>query len=256
MKSKLVLAVCALLFLAAANAYAAVIVDYTMTAYGASATSAATGAAYSSDANLTVTSLVNQSGVFTTGSDNYNGGTDRVSIWTTSTGSSTSYANAFSAGSYVTFQITANAGYDLTLSSITFQVAAATTGPSDRAFYLVADTNPANFSASSTVLSTDRTAAGSGTIPYQAATSTNTVPQDYTVDLSSIGGIAAGQTIYFRFYLQTPTASQGIAFDDIVVNGTVTASAVPEPSSCALLAGGTLLGFVLLRRRICRPVSA
>lgn len=253
MKTNLALT-CALLVLTSASA--SVLVDYRMTAFGASATSTATGAAYSSDANVTVTSLVNQSGIFTTASDNYNGGTDRVSIWNTSAGSSTSYANAFSAGSYITFQITANAGFDLTLSSITFQVAAATTSSSDRAFYLVAETNPANFSATSTVLSTDRTAAGSGTIPYQAATSTNTVPQSYTVDLSSLAGLAAGETIYFRIYLQTPTASQGIAFDDIVVNGTVSASAVPEPSTYALLAGGGLLGFALLQRRTRRPASA
>lgn len=252
MKSPLLLA-CTCLALAAGTAPAAVLVDYKMTAFGAALNSTATGAAYASDANVTVTSLVNQSGVFTTGSDNYNGGTDRVSIWSTAAGSATSYANAFSAGSYLTFQITANAGYDITFSSITFQVAAATTGPSDRAFYLVSETNPANFSASSIVLSTDRTAAGGGTIPYQSATTTNTVPQDYSVDLSSLGGLAAGETRYFRFYLQTPTSTQGIAFDDIVVNGTVTASAVPEPSATALLAGGALLGFAVLRRRTRRP---
>ncbi len=254
MKSTLALT-CAVLSLAG-TASAAVLVDYKMTAFGAALNSTATGAAYSSDANVTVTSLVNQAGSFTGGSDNYNAGTDRVSIWSTAAGSATSYANAFSAGSFITFQITANAGYNVSFSSITFQVAAATAGPSDRAFYLVSETTPGAFSGTSTVLSTDRTAAGSGTIPYQAGTTTNTVPQDYTVNLSSLGGLAAGETRYFRFYLQTPTASQGIAFDDIVVNGTATASAVPEPSTTALLAGGALLGFTLLQRRTRRPVSA
>jgi len=243
----------ALLSLAAGSASASVIVDYKMTAFGSALTATSTGAAYSSDTNVTITSLVNQSGVFTSGSDNYNSGTDRVSIWSTATGSATNYANAFTAGSFITFQITANAGYDVSFSSITFQVAAATAGPSDRAFYLVSETNTANFSASSTVLSTDRTSAGGGLIPYQAATSTNTVPQDYTVDLSSLGGLAAGETRYFRFYLQTPNAVQGIAFDDIVVNGTVSVSAVPEPSTYALLAGCALLGFTLHKRRNPRP---
>lgn len=247
-------ATCALLAVLGHSASAAVLVDYRMTAFGAASNAASTGAAYSSDANVTVNSLVNQAGVFPTGSENYNAGTDRVSYWTTVAGSATSYANAFSAGntggttgSFLAFQITAKAGYEVDFSSITFQVAAGTTGPSDRAFYLVSETNPANFTASSTVLATDRTLAGGGTIPYQPASAINTVPQSYTVDLTSLAGLAEGETRYFRFYLQTPGASQSLAFDDIVVNGTT--SAIPEPSSSAVLAGTALLVGALAQRR-------
>ncbi len=75
------------------------------------------------------------------------------------------------------------------------------------------------------------------------------MPKDYSVSLAGLGVISEGTTRYFRFYLQTDTASQGIAFDDIVLNGTVTASAVPEPSTFALLAGVAGLGFAALRRR-------
>lgn len=258
MKSKLLLsASCALFTLLVSSATAAVLVDYRMTAFGAAPNSASTGTAYSTDANVTVTSLVNQAGQFPTGSENYNGGTDRVSYWSTVAGSTGTYANAFNAGntggttgSFLAFQITANAGYEVGFTSITFQVAAGTSSSSDRAFYLVSETSPANFSATSTVLATDRTLAGAGTIPYQTTPSANgTVPQSYTVDLTSLAGLAEGETRYFRFYLQTPTANQSLAFDDIVVNGTVSASAIPEPSTTALLAGTAILVGTVTRRR-------
>ena len=99
------------------------------------------------------------------------------------------------------------------------------------------------------MLLTDRTAFGGGTMPLQNATAINTVPKDYSADLGSLGAIASGDTRHFRIYLQTPTSNQGIAFDDIVINGTVSATAVPEPSSFALLAGAAFLGFAALRRR-------
>lgn len=233
-------------------ASAAVLVDYKMTAAGDPLTGAATTAPTSTAANVSATSIVNQAGgtftAFSGGSNNYNVGTDRVTIWGTATGSATSYANAFTAGSYITFSVTAAPGFNITLSSITFQASSGSSNAtSDRAFYLVSASAPADFSATSTVLATDRTAFGGGTMPLQNATAINTVPKDYSADLTSLGAITSGNTQYFRFYLQTPGSNQGIAFDDIVVNGTV--SAVPEPSSYAALAGVAALGLVALRRR-------
>jgi hypothetical protein len=246
MKPSLLLA-CALAALTAASASAAVIVDYKMTASGLGLASAATASPTTTIANVTATALTNQSGGTFVGGDNYNGGTDRVTAWATTTGSTGGFATAFAAGSYVTFQLTVAEGYTMSLSSITFQAAAATTGGSDRSFFLLAETNPANFTASNAILSTANTTAG--TLPYQAATATNTIPADYEANLTSFAAIAGGQTVYFRFYLQTPGNSQSIAFDDIVINGTVTASAVPEPSAYALLAGGAFLGFAVCLRR-------
>lgn len=242
----------ALLGLLATSASAAVLVDFKMTASGQALNSTLSVSPTTSDANVTVTGLLNQAGQATTNSNNFNGGTDRVSIWSTAAANngSVTYANAFTTGNFVTFSVTANAGFDITLDSISFQVAAATsTATANRAFHLVSETSTGAFSTSSSVLASDTTPNAGGTIPLQNATAINTVPKDYSVSLAGLGVISEGTTRHFRFYLQTDTASQGIAFDDIVLNGTVTASAVPEPSAFALLAGVAGLGFAALRRR-------
>lgn len=252
MNSKLTLgATGALLALIASSASAAVIVDYKMTASGQGLTSAVTPAPTSVAANVVATSLANQLGAGPGGSNNYNNGTDRVSFWATASGTSTvTYAAAFSSGNYVAFSVTANAGYAITLDSISFQAAAATsTATANRSFYLVSATSPAGFTNASPVLVSDKTPNAGGTLPLQNATNAiNTIPKDYSVSLASLGVINEGETRYFRFYLQTDTASQSLAFDDIVLTGTV-ASAIPEPASFAALAGIGVLGFVAARRR-------
>jgi hypothetical protein len=237
----------ALLALAATTASADVIVNFAMTADGAALNSALNVNPTTTISNVTATGLVNQLGNATTNSFTYNGGTDRVSSWALlNSSASTTFAGAVVNGDYITFSITPGAGYQLDLTSITFQVASGSSSTtSNRAFYLVSESQPANFTSSSTVLSTDRTAFGGGTIPLQAgAGAIDTVPKDYTVDLTSFTGITTTQ--YFRFYLQAGV-SQALTFDDIVVNGTV--SAVPEPSTYASLAGLIALGLVASRRR-------
>lgn len=235
----------ALLAFAATTASADVIVNYAMTATVSPSNAVLNVNPTVTAANVTAPALVNQSGSTASGSFVYNGGTDTVSSWqTTFSSAATTYAGAFVANNYFTFSITPDAGYQLNLTSITFQVASGSSSASDRAFYLVTASSPSGFTSGSTVLSTDRTTTGGGTIPLQAATATNTIPKDYTVDLTSFTGITTTQ--YFRFYLQTPTVSQALTFDDIIVNGTV--SAVPEPSTYASLAGVMALGFVASRR--------
>src|SRR5690606_29683707 len=138
-----------------------------------------------------------------------------------------SFANAVALGNYVTFSITADAGFNITLDSISFQVAAATSNATaNRAFHLVSETSTGAFGVSSTVLESDSTPNAGGSIPLQdAGNAINTVPKDYLpVSLSSLAVINEGETRHFRFYIQADTASQGIAFDDIVLNGTVAAN--------------------------------
>ncbi|HSI09615.1 MAG: PEP-CTERM sorting domain-containing protein [Rariglobus sp.] len=236
----------ALLAFGATSASAVVLVDYAMTATVSPSNAVINVNPTVTAANVTAPALVNQSGSTASGSFVYNGGTDTVSSWaTTFSSAATTYAGAFVANNYFTFSITPDAGYQLDLTSITFQVASGSSSASDRAFYLVTASSPSGFTSTSTVLSTDRTTTGGGAIPLQAATATNTIPKDYTVDLTSFTGITTTQ--YFRFYLQTPTINQALTFDDIIVNGTV--SAVPEPATYASLAGVIALGFVACRRR-------
>lgn len=224
--------------------HGAVLASYAMTASGDPLTGALNVSPTTVATNVTATTLVNQAGGGPAGSFNYNGGTDRASSWSITVGSSqTTFADAVGAGNYITFSITPAAGYELDLSSITFQVASgSSSSTSNRGFFLASEMLPGNFTSSSTVLSADRTPGGGGTIPVQAATVGNTIPKDYSANLSSLSAFTA--TRYFRFYLQGPI-SVSLTFDDIVVNGTVTA--VPEPSAALLGSLGVL--FLLRRRR-------
>lgn len=238
--------------LALLPAQAAVLVDFKMTADGQALNSSLSVSPTTTAANVTVSGLLNQAGQATTNSNNFNGGTDRVSIWTTALASNgdVSFANAVALGNYVTFSITADAGFNITLDSISFQVAAATSSATaNRAFHLVSETSTGAFGASSTVLESDATPNAGGSIPLQASNPIDTVPMDYSVSLSSLAVINEGETRHFRFYIQADTASQGIAFDDIVLNGTVAANTIPEPASFALLAGLAGIGLAGLRRR-------
>ncbi len=236
-------ATCAALGLFASGVSAAVLVDYQMTQPGQPLNGNVWAAPTVTHENVIGTTLVNQSGAITTGSFNYL--ENRATSWSTAAGSSTNFANAFEAGSYVTFSITPEEGYQISLENISLRAAASTANTtSDRAFYLVTESSPAAFSSSSTVLLTDRTIGG--TLPFQDANVASTVLGSYiTGDLSTLGTIS--DTQYFRIYLQTPGQSQAISFDDIVVNGSV--SVIPEPSAAAALTGAVFLGFAALRRR-------
>ncbi|MBC8010708.1 MAG: PEP-CTERM sorting domain-containing protein [Burkholderiales bacterium] len=252
MKSKLTLAAACAALALAAHANAAVIINFAMTGTGQPLNGGLSAEPTALDANVTATGLRLQTGLAPTGSFAYNANTDRViSAPTAGTPAGTTFAQALTNGSYLMFSITPQAGYTVSLDSITFQAASGSNNAtSDRAFYLVAETAPANFTTGSTVLSTDRTAFGGGTMPIQAATATNTVPKDYNVSLTGVStmqSFGASTTQYFRLYLQTPSSAQAITFDDIVLNGTV--SAIPEPSSFAALAGLGALGCVAFRRR-------
>jgi hypothetical protein len=232
----------------AGSLHAAVLVEYKMTASGDPLNGALFLGPTTSAANLTATTLVNQSGGSAAGSFIFKGNTDRASAWSTTNNSTgTGYSGAYVSNNYFTFSITPAEGYKFDLESITFEVASGNNNAThNRAFYLVTATSPAAFSISSTVLATDSTPGGGGTIPLQSGTGgVDTVPKSYNADLSSFSGITTTQT--FRFYLRTDTISQSLVFDNIVVNGTL--SAIPEPSSFALALGVAALGFAAGRKR-------
>jgi hypothetical protein len=142
-------------------------------------------------------------------------------------------ADAISSGDYFRLTLTPTAGNSITLSSLSFDVYAATAGPSARQVYLFSDKT--GFSGGSELF-TGSTVSGSPLIPNNTAVA----GQNYSIGLSGYSALAnVTDSVTFRFYTQTPTASQGIAFDNITINGTV--APVPEPSSLAFLGVGALM---------------
>jgi hypothetical protein len=128
---------------------------------------------------------------------------------------------------YFTFTVDANAGYELDLSSLTFNVAQGGGTALTRDYDVRSSAD--GFATSLT-----------GVVPIPTVRPTWTA---VTVPLS--GGAFQDLTspITFQVRIFTPTVSQNVDFDDITVNGTV--AAVPEPNSLAVLA----IGACMLRRR-------
>jgi hypothetical protein len=189
--------------------------------------------------NVTATSLtgnnLNAFGAVQKPTGNY------YTTWVTTAGGGATAQDALTAAQYMHLTVTPVAGTSFTLSSISFDIFAATGGPSARQLYLFSDKT--GFVDGSELL-TASTVAGTPLIPY------NTVAtgQNFSIDLSGFGAMASvSDSVTFRFYFQTPNATQGIALDNITVSGTV----VPEPSTFALLGLGlfSLLAYNRNRRQ-------
>lgn len=141
---------------------------------------------------------------------------------------------ALSSGSYFTFTITANEGYDLTLDTLTFKANAG----ANRGFYVFSSAG--GWAADKVLFSTHS---------YPGGTMVTTGYADYSVSLTGIT-VAAGESITFRIYVQATATSSNFYFDDITVNGTIVpASNIPEPSTVALLTGMSVILMGVISRR-------
>jgi len=166
---------------------------------------------------------------------------DFYTAWAFIGAGGTTAANAISTGDYFRLTLTPDVGNSITVSSLSFDTFAATAGPSARQLYLFSDKT--GFAGGSELL-TASTVSGSPLIPYNTATA----GQNFSVDLSGVSALAnITDSVTFRFYIQTPTASQSLALDDITVNGVV--AAVPEPSTFVFLSLGGLALLAVSRRR-------
>ncbi len=150
--------------------------------------------------------------------------------WVTTVGGGATVQDALTASQYMYLTVSPVAGNTITLSSISFDIFAATAGPSARQMYLFSDKT--GFTDGSQLLAAS-TVAGAPLIPYN----TVVAGQNFSIDLTGIGAMAnISDSVTFRFYFQTPTSFQGIALDNLTVSGTV----VPEPSTFALLGLGLI----------------
>ncbi|MDR1280425.1 MAG: hypothetical protein LBK99_06350 [Opitutaceae bacterium] len=151
----------------------------------------------------------------------------------------TTAAEALGKETYFTFSITVQEGYTLHLSSFSLDIRpSSTTG--DRAFYVFSDKT--GYTADKVLLT--KSTNGGGLVGSLTNFGT---PLGSSVGLQSITG---GETVTFRVYLQTGGTTQSFTVDNVKLTGTL--SAIPEPSTWALIAGLALLVVSAIVRRVAR----
>jgi hypothetical protein len=169
-----------------------------------------------------------------------------TSTYTSPSGNGSAHSfssNTWAVGDYYQFQVSS-----LGLSNIVLswdQISSAT-GP--KSFNLSYSTNGTDF----TTFGTTYTVLANASPNTWSSSSSNTA-SSYTFDLSSITAINNQSSVYFRLVDASTTSANGgtvaTAGTDRVDNFTITAAAVPEPESYAMmLAGLGLMGFIARRR--------
>ncbi|MGE9294273.1 MAG: hypothetical protein ACQKBW_11720 [Puniceicoccales bacterium] len=150
------------------------------------------------------------------------------------TTSSLSVSSTLSNETYFSFTLTPDAGQQIAFDSLTFT---AQGGGSSvyRAFYVFSSAT--GFEAADVL--------ESGIQEGEATDTLNSTGETlYTITFSSL--VVTSET-EFRFYIDSDSTGRTVIFDDITVNGTV--SAVPEASTTALVIGVLAILATLIRRR-------
>jgi hypothetical protein len=144
--------------------------------------------------------------------------------------SSSTLALAIGTNSYFTFSVTADPGYKLNLTNLTFN-AARGGASATRSWHLLSSIG--GFTAANVISEATVTASRPTFAPY-----------DVSLSGAQFQGLEG--TTVFRMYVSTPSNGQSMEFDDFVLNGEVLP--IPEPSA----GGGVLValaGLALVRRR-------
>ena len=180
--------------------------------------------------------------------DNYAGMARSTSTgggsWTVGTGSSM-LNSAYGFSTYFQFTISPTGGQLLNVSSLSFDVVAATTTyTANREFFVESSKTGYGTSSANVLYGAGTQSAlnpGGGInwssvlIPFNDA-SANTGPYGetlFSVDLSGNSLLQnISDSVTFRFYIGTDTTSQNLGFDNLTVNGSIVPA--PEPSVYAL----------------------
>ena len=153
-------------------------------------------------------------------------------------------ATAIEDGNYLEFTLSASSGYVFTVTSIEMNGTASSTGADNIALLSSVD-GYSNSAAIATATGVAGTAGGFDTDAQGFGGSITLTGMQY----------AELNTISFRIYGWNISSGGGITYlrdlaqNDLEVFGTVSAAAVPEPTSFATLAGLAMLGLAVGRRR-------
>jgi len=174
----------------------------------------------------------------TAGSVTISSGTIQYQGGSSGSGNTIGYASSWATGNsfdsskkYLEFQITVATGYSLNLSNISIELGRTDTGPN--LFQLQ--------------YSLDGFNSNSFSIKDGEITSTDADKLDVissSLPLDSVSG-----TLTFRIWAYDAPSTGNLRFNDFQLYGTITPSAIPEPSTYAAMLGGLALGVMCLRRK-------
>jgi hypothetical protein len=189
-----------------------------------------------SDANTSASAIVDGAGLVNTIDTTRGNPSPSITIDSSQT-DGTNNTTTVSANDYIGFTLTPNSGVQFSLTSLGL----------DAANWSSTSTFPAEsyFLRSSL----DSFGANIGSVQSIAAGSSGILPNSF--DLSGAAFQNLTTAIEFRLFVQdgTSTANRGLLFDNITLNGTTVAAAIPEPATWMLMGIGLLLGAQRLRRR-------
>jgi hypothetical protein len=241
MEKKIIAAYAVLTALTSITASAAVVVGWNTSTQTGGVNNFGTSplAASTSDANITVTTgLTRGSGAGTTGTGAARG-------WGGNDWQTTSTANAIAGNDFISFSLTAASGQAVSYTGFDLSYRRSATGPNTGTLeYQIGSGAFNTISSPISYSSSANSGATLSTISLSGISALQGVQQTVTFRLSNFGGSNATGTWYV-FDVANTTAN------DLFVSGTF-ATAVPEPSEYAGMAGAGLIGFAVWRRRSVR----
>ncbi len=199
-----------------------------------------------------VASNVNFSSFTAVGTPSNPNASGRFSFTDWSTGATTgtdTFTGGIALTEYYEFTITPVAGYTVTLTSISFVVQRSGTGIRQYSVRSGLDGYASNLSASISPSNADLSVVGGNV--FQVVDTTTLAEAGSTVTLTS-GYVELTTATTFRLYGFNAEASGGtFSVDSVAIFGSsaVDPSAVPEPSTYAVILGGLACAAVAMRRR-------